>query len=781
MSVKTVKELATEYQLDAEKLMRLLHEAGLAIEDESTVLNAEAIAQFKNHMMGPKKRLSKLSVGSGPKDQKIKVLKANPSNQSELRGTSTQVISSQKSQAETAKASSNRPSDADAARALLSVRPQVKTEPPVTDPKVLNDQKPKSSAVEKASSTPSKTSSNAQPKHKKSLNRQERQEREGDLKAAAELSLLQSKQKFNRPTQKVVCDVAIPESITVADLANQCSVKASEVIAHLFQLGVMATINQSLDQETAVYVAEALGHRVTLVKDNETLLSEALVNPNPPEPRAPIVTVMGHVDHGKTSLLDAIRRSQIVDTESGGITQHIGAYFVETSGGAVTFLDTPGHEAFTAMRARGAECTDIIVLVVAADDGVMPQTIEAIQHAKAAEVPLVVAVNKIDKEGADPERIKTELIQHDVLAESLGGDVLFQEISAKKGQGVSDLLDNLALQAEILELKAPIEGSAAGLVIESVLDKGLGPLVTLLVQSGTLKQGDIVLSGQEYGRVRTMIDSHGQSVDSAGPSVPVKVTGLSGVPAAGDVFRVVESERVARMHANQYQTKLREKKAAQSKPKSLDQMFLDAQAGETITQLSVVIKADTHGSVEAISEAVKGLASNEVDVRVMGAGVGQITESDVNLAEASNAILVGFNVRANTQAIQLMRSAKMTPFYCSVIYDLIDHINVAISGLKQPTYTEKIIGLAEVREVFRSSKYGLVSGCMVLEGALQRNADVRVLRDGIVIHQGALNSLRRGKDNVSEVKTGVECGLGIKDYKDIKSGDRVEAFTREMI
>ena len=772
--MSSIKDLAVNYSLKSNDLIQLLGKAGVDIQDENVTLSDEELKAFKVYMANTERR-SVLSVRAATKSpQKITVVRAKTATSVKKE---TQASSAVSVCPPDTSVNQKRLSDADKARSDLSVQTKkpVASRSSVSQNQKSSPSKPKSQPSE--SIAPAQSDRKKQRKDAKSK-RQERQEIAGDLielKRADQLL----RQKFNRPSQQVIYDVSVPESITVSELANRCAVKASEVITHLFQLGMMATINQTIDQETAVYVVEALGHRVVLVKNEEALLLEAFSNDFPLKPRPPVVTVMGHVDHGKTSLLDAMRRSQIVDSESGGITQHIGAYLVDTEQGAVAFLDTPGHEAFTAMRARGAGCTDIVVLVVAADDGVMPQTIEAIQHAKAANVPLVVAINKMDKEDANPERIKTELTQHDVLAESLGGDVLFQEISAKTGMGIDHLLENLALQAEILELSAPEEGSAAGLVIESILDKGLGPVTTLLVQAGCLNQGDIVLTGKEYGRVRVMADSHGQYIDSAGPSVPVKITGLSGVPFAGDVFRVVETERVAREYAHHHKNKIRDKRLSQATPKPLEQMFLEAQSDQLPSILSIVIKADTQGSVEAISESVKALGSDQIQIQVMSAGVGQISESDVNLAQTSSALLVGFNVRADGQATQLMQMRQIEPFYCSVIYDLIDRVKSEVEGLEKPVYSDKILGIAEVREVFRSSRFGVASGCMVLEGVLQRNAKIRVLREGIVIHQGVLNSVRRQKEDVNEVKTGVECGLGIKDYTDVKPGDRIEAFMRQ--
>ncbi|TMO86123.1 translation initiation factor IF-2 [Pseudoalteromonas spongiae] len=596
--------------------------------------------------------------------------------------------------------------------------------------------------------------------------------KKGKLKAPQSLQ-----HGFQKPTQEVTRDVRISETITVAELASRMAVKGTEVIKTMMKMGEMVTINQVLDQETASLVAEEMGHKVVLVKENE--LEEKVLSDRGDEgeqaPRAPVVTVMGHVDHGKTSTLDYIRSKNVVDGEAGGITQHIGAYHVETDNGMITFLDTPGHAAFTSMRARGAKATDIVVLVVAADDGVMPQTIEAVQHAKAAEVPLIVAVNKIDKEGADPDRVKNELSQHDVIPEDWGGDVQFVHISAKVGTGVDDLLEAILMQSELLELTAVREGMASGVVIESRLDKGRGPVASVLVQSGTLKQGDIVLCGLEYGRVRAMRDEDGKEIKEAGPSIPVEILGLSGVPAAGDEATVVKDERKAREVALYRQGKFRDVKLARQQKAKLENMFSNMTEGD-VSEVNVVLKADVQGSVEAISDALVKLSTDEVKVKIVGTGVGGITETDATLAAASNAIVVGFNVRADVSARKVIDSENLDLRYYSVIYDLIDEVKQAMSGMLAPEFKQEIIGLAEVRDVFKSPKIGAIAGCMVTEGLVKRNNPIRVLRDNVVIYEGELESLRRFKDDVQEVRNGMECGIGVKNYNDVKVGDQIEVF-----
>ncbi|MBJ3815312.1 translation initiation factor IF-2 [Shimwellia pseudoproteus] len=584
-------------------------------------------------------------------------------------------------------------------------------------------------------------------------------------------------QGFQKPAQAVNRDVIIGETITVAELANKMAVKGSQVIKAMMKMGAMATINQVIDQETAQLVAEELGHKVILRRENE--LEEALMSDRDmgaqAEPRAPVVTIMGHVDHGKTSLLDYIRSTKVASGEAGGITQHIGAYHVQTDNGMITFLDTPGHAAFTAMRARGAQATDIVVLVVAADDGVMPQTIEAIQHAKAAKVPVVVAVNKIDKPEADPDRVKNELAQYGIIPEEWGGESQFVHVSAKAGTGIDELLDAILLQSEVLELKAVRSGMASGVVIESFLDKGRGPVATVLVREGTLHKGDIVLCGFEYGRVRAMRNELNQEVTEAGPSIPVEILGMSGVPAAGDEVTVVRDEKKAREVALYRQGKFREVKLARQQKSKLENMFANMTEGD-VSEVNIVLKGDVQGSVEAITDSLLKLSTDEVKVRIIGSGVGGITETDATLAAASNAILVGFNVRADASARRVIEAESLDLRYYSVIYNLIDEVKAAMSGMLAPEYKQEIIGLAEVRDVFKSPKFGAIAGCMVTEGVVKRHNPIRVLRDNVVIYEGELESLRRFKDDVNEVRNGMECGIGVKNYNDVRTGDMIEVF-----
>jgi translation initiation factor IF-2 len=587
---------------------------------------------------------------------------------------------------------------------------------------------------------------------------------------------------FQNPTGPVVREVKIGETISVGDLAQQMSVKAAEIIKFMFKLGTPATINQVLDQETAQLVAEELGHKVTLVSDTalEDSLAESLKFEGETVPRAPVVTVMGHVDHGKTSLLDYIRRAKVAAGEAGGITQHIGAYHVETERGMVTFLDTPGHAAFTAMRARGAKATDIVILVVAADDGVMPQTIEAVQHAVAAGVPLVVAVNKIDKPGADLDRIRSELSVHGVTSEEWGGDTPFVPVSAKVGTGVDELLEAVLLQAEVLELVATPSAPGRGVVVESRLDKGRGPVATVLVQDGTLRQGDMVLVGSNYGRVRAMLDENGKPIKEAGPSIPVEILGLDGTPDAGDEMSVVADEKKAREVALFRQGKFREVKLARAHAGKLENIFENMGQEEKKT-LNIVLKSDVRGSLEALQGALNGLGNDEVQVRVVGGGVGGITESDANLALASNAVLFGFNVRADAGARKIVEQEGLDMRYYNVIYDIIEDVKKALTGMLGSDVRENILGIAEVRDVFRSPKFGAIAGCMVIEGVVFRNRPIRVLREDIVIFEGELESLRRFKDDASEVRAGMECGIGVKSYNDVKVGDKIEVFEKVQV
>ena len=595
----------------------------------------------------------------------------------------------------------------------------------------------------------------------------------------------ESRHGFEKPTGPVVREVSIPESITVSDLAQRMSVKATEVIKALMKMGVMATINQILDQDTAILVVEEMGH--TAVRQVENVLEaeiEATLNlasQAEQTPRAPVVTIMGHVDHGKTSLLDYIRKSRVAAGEAGGITQHIGAYQVKTEQGAVTFLDTPGHAAFTAMRARGAQATDIVVLVVAADDGVMPQTREAIEHSRAAKVPMVVAVNKIDKPEADPEKVKHELTNFNVIPEEWGGDSQFVEVSAKTGQGIDTLLEAILLQAEVLELKAAYHIPATGVVLESKLEKGRGPVADILIQQGVLRKGDFLLCGMEFGRVRAMFNENGKPLKEAGPSCPVEVLGLSGAPNAGDEFIVVADELKAREIAMQREEKLRNSKLAEQQSLKLDNIFARMESATETLDLNIIIKADVQGSLEALRGSLTDLSTDRVKVKVIGGGVGGISESDANLALASSAIIIGFNVRADAGARKLIEERGVDLHYYSIIYEAIDDIKKSLKGMLEPEFREQIVGNAEVRDVFRHPKFGAIAGCMVTEGYVKRNLPIRVLRDNVVIFEGQLDSLRRFKDDVSEVKAGMECGMGVKNYNEIKVGDQIEVFEKVQV
>ena len=586
---------------------------------------------------------------------------------------------------------------------------------------------------------------------------------------------------FERPTAPVVRDVAIGETITVADLAQKLALKGGDVVKALFKMGVMATITQSIDHDTAALVTEELGHNVVRADSGDVedhLIAHAEAGLGEQRPRPPVVTIMGHVDHGKTSLLDYIRRTKVATGEAGGITQHIGAYHVETEKGVISFLDTPGHAAFSQMRARGAKLTDIVVLVVAADDGVMPQTIEAVKLAKAASVPLIVAVNKMDKSDADPGRVKNEFLTHDVVAEEFGGDTQFVEISAKTGAGVDSLLDSILLQAEVLELKAVVEGRASGVVIESALDKGRGPVATVLVQQGTLKKGDYLVCGTQYGRVRALFDETGGQPAEAGPSIPVQVLGLSGVPDAGDDFVVVADERLAKDVAQQRDIKRRESRMVQSAGSRMEDIMSQLGKGDAQLVLNLVIKADVQGSVEALKHSLVALSNDMIRINIIHSGVGGITESDANSALTSKATMIGFNVRADAAARRIVESNGVDLRYFSIIYDVIDQVKQVASGLLGVEIREEIIGIAEVRDVFRSSKFGAVAGCMVVEGTVKRNKPIRVLRDSAVVYEGELESLRRFKENVDEVRNGTECGIGVKAYNDVQPGDQIECFER---
>ncbi|HEY8682397.1 MAG TPA: translation initiation factor IF-2, partial [Rhodanobacter sp.] len=590
---------------------------------------------------------------------------------------------------------------------------------------------------------------------------------------------------FSRPTAPVVREVVVTDSNIVAELAQKMAVKGSEVVKALFKMGVMATINQSIDHDTAVLVVEELGH--TPVADNQNNAEETLAAhtqnvelEGEKTTRPPVVTIMGHVDHGKTSLLDYIRTTKVASGEAGGITQHIGAYHVQTSRGVITFLDTPGHAAFTSMRARGAQSTDIVVLVVAADDGVMPQTIEAVKHARAAKVPMIVAVNKMDKDGANPDNVKQGLVQYEVVPEDWGGDVQFIPVSAKTGTGIDDLLDAISIQAEVMELKAVADGRASGVVIESSLDRGRGPVATVLVQQGTLKKGDFIVCGIEYGRMRALIDETGKQVLEAGPSIPVQVLGLSGVPETGDDFVCVGDERLAREVAQERELKRRETRMV-SKSNRLEDIIAKMSQGVEQQTLNILVKGDVQGSVEALRESLTQIGNERVRVNVVSSGVGGINESDATLAAASKALIIGFNVRADASARKVIETAGLDVRYFSIIYDVIDQVTQAATGLLGMEVREDIIGTAQVRDVFRSSKFGAVAGCMVTEGVVKRSKPIRVLRDNVVIFEGELESLRRFKELVDEVRNGMECGIAVKQYNDVKPGDQIECFERTEV
>ncbi len=596
-----------------------------------------------------------------------------------------------------------------------------------------------------------------------------------------------AKHGFAKPTAPVVRDVDIPETITVAELANRMAVKAGEVIKTMMGMGVMATINQVLDQDTAVLVCEEMGHRANTSSADDLELElrarlQAVLEESEVEleTRPPVVTVMGHVDHGKTSLLDYIRTSRVAAGEAGGITQHIGAYHVEHDKGTITFLDTPGHAAFTSMRARGAQATDIVVLVVAADDGAMPQTVEAVQHSRAAGVPIIVAVNKMDKEDADPDRVKNDLSKHDVIPEDWGGDTMFVPVSALTGDGIDELLDALVLQAEILELSASSAGPAKGIVIEATLDKGRGPVATVLVQGGTLKRGDILVCGKEFGRVRAIFDENGEQVSEAGPSIPVQVLGLSATPNAGDEMLATTDERSARELADLRDQKSRDARLADRKPAKLEDVFSQIKQGDSNT-LNLLVKTDVQGSFEALRDSLENISTDEVTIRVVGGGVGGINESDAQLASASNAIMIGFNVRADNSARRILSEQDIELHYESVIYEVIDRVKASASGMLAPEIRENIIGLAEVKDVFRSPKFGDIAGCMVIDGVVRKSEPIRVLRDNVVIYEGELESLRRFKDDVSEVRMGTECGIGVRNYNDVQPGDQIEVFERKEV
>lgn len=795
---ETVKDLAAKVRKEPAQLMQQLRDAGIQVSSIDDELSADQKRQYLMHLRGgsataaakPAEEVKRAPVGL----RRMETVKQGRVNVQYVSRTASEVKINEPNIITTSEPSKT------PAKAKAKPEPEApkaeepKKEASVEEVKIEVVAKPAAApeATEKAKEKPKTSHRGARDHHHSrddDFDREElhlnkvtnsrRRKKPGSRGQDSSASLSQS---FERPTAPVIKEVLIPESITVAELAARMSVKAAEVIKVMMKMGAMVTINQVIDQDTATLLVEEMGHKVKLLKADameDDILAEAKLEDAEAVPRAPVVTIMGHVDHGKTSLLDYIRRTKVVSQEAGGITQHIGAYHVETAKGMITFLDTPGHEAFTAMRARGAQCTDIVVLVVAADDGVKPQTIEAIKHAKAAQVPIVVAINKIDKiqDEAELDRVRNELSQHEVISEEWGGDTIFQRISAKTGQGVDNLLDSILLQAEVLDLKAVNTGPAHGLVVESRLDKGRGPVATVLVTRGELRCGDVIVAGREFGKVRAMMGDNGAVCQTAGPSLPVEVLGLSGTPIAGDQVLVVANEKRAREITQFRQGRYREVELAKQQKAKLENLFDQMKASERKV-LNVVLKADVQGSAEAIHESLKKLFNDEVKVNVVSSGVGGINASDANLAIASNAILIGFNVRADAAAKVVIAREGLDLRYYSIIYDLIDHIRLALSGMLKPEVEEKITGLAEVRDVFRSSKMGAVAGCMVTEGVIKRHLPIRVLRNNVVIFEGELESLRRFKDDANEVRNGMECGIGVKNYNDIQPGDQIEVYEK---
>ena len=834
MTQVTVKELAQEVEAPVERLLQQMREAGLphtdagqvVTDNEKQVLLTHLKSSHKSKTEEPRKitlqrkTTSTLRVAGSKsisvevRKKKVFVQRSPEEIQAEQKRELEERRAAENAAREKADAQARQRSEEQAGRQPANVTPAAKTEPvPAPAPAVA--------PVVAEAPVAEDAAARAVERKKDETRRNESRTRDDDRRGEAPRVSIKVKVKekekaptpraaprttdeesdgfrrgrggkgklkkrnqhgFQNPTGPVIRDVTIGETITVSELAQQMSVKAAEVVKFMFKLGTPVTINQVLDQETAQLVAEELGHKVTLVSDTalEDSLAESLKFEGEIEPRAPVVTVMGHVDHGKTSLLDYIRRAKVAAGEAGGITQHIGAYHVETDRGMVTFLDTPGHAAFTAMRARGAKATDIVILVVAADDGVMPQTREAVQHAKAAGVPLVVAVNKIDKPGADLDRIRNELSVEGVTSEDWGGDTPFVKVSAKMGTGVDELLEAVLLQAEILELTATPTAPGRGVVVESRLDKGRGPVATILVQDGTLRQGDMVLVGSNYGRVRAMLDENGKPVKEAGPAIPVEILGLDGTPEAGDEMSVVADEKKAREVALFRQGKYREVKLARAHAGKLENIF-ETMGQEEKKTLNIVLKTDVRGSLEALQGSLGGLGNDEVQVRVVGGGVGGITESDANLALASNAVLFGFNVRADAGARKIVEQEGLDMRYYNVIYDIIEDVKKALTGMLGSDVRENILGVAEVRDVFRSPKFGAIAGCMVIEGTVYRNRPIRVLREDVVIFEGELESLRRFKDDASEVRSGMECGIGVKSYNDVKVGDKIEVFEKVQV
>ncbi len=834
MSEVTVKQLAEDIGAPVERLLKQINDAGLKQRSESEMVSDEEKKELLLYLKRshgeqeaePKKitlkrkttSTLKMSGGQGKtKTVNVEVRKKRTyvkrpemsvemerKKKEEEEQAAKLAAEEAARQAEEAKRLEEEAAKAAAAEAESKPASEAKAQPavvPVVDPAAVppapeSDAKNKKRHSKKKSHGEDFDDDGKPKKHVKSAGHRGPRPRDEDFVAAivvdeeeevAPRKLKAKKKKikkthaFEKPSAPVVREVAIGDTIVVSELADKMSLKGAAVVKTLMGMGVMATVNQAIDQETATLVVEELGHKVRLIQEDalEDEVIHSIDYEGEETPRAPVVSVMGHVDHGKTSLLDYIRRAKVAAGESGGITQHIGAYHVETDHGMISFLDTPGHAAFTAMRARGAQCTDIVILVVAADDGVMPQTEEAVQHARAAGVPIVVAVNKMDKEEADPDRVKNELAAKDVIPEDWGGDVQFVPVSAHTGEGIDALLDAVLLQSEILELKAVKNVPAKGVVVESSLDKGRGAVATVLVQNGTLNQGDIVIAGQFYGRVRAMLDEAGRPAKEAGPSIPVEILGLNGTPDAGDDFVVVTDERKAREVAQARADKSRKDRLQRQQAAKLENMFENMGSDEVKT-LNIVLKTDVRGSLEALTAALAEIGNEEVQVKIVSSGVGGIAETDANLALATNSVIIGFNVRADASARKVVEEEGLDLRYYSVIYEIIDHVKQALTGMLAPEFKEEIVGIAEVRDVFKSPKFGQVAGCMVLEGTIYRNKKIRVLRDDIVIFEGELESLRRFKDDVNEVRSGTECGIGVKNY-DVKVGDKIEVFDKVSV
>ncbi|MFT6122155.1 MAG: translation initiation factor IF-2 [Oleiphilaceae bacterium] len=834
MSEVTVKQLANDIGAPVERLLKQISDAGLSSRNENDAVSDEEKKTLLSHLKrshgeeeGEPQKITlkrktsstlKMSAGQGKtKTVNVEVRKKRTYVKRPEMDIESEKLKLEEEKAALLVAEQAKSAELEVEQAKIAEEAKIaedakKAEAPKSaetvpagdksDAKNKFDKKPAAPAVEekkekwqKKKETKETAQDDSPKKHVKSAghhrpNRQKEEvfsaiKLEEDKPRQLKMKKKKFKQKrthtFEKPVTPVVREVAISETIIVSELADKMSVKSVVVIKALMGMGIMATVNQSIDQETAVLITEELGHTVKLVSEDavETEMLESIDYEGFESPRAPVVSVMGHVDHGKTSLLDYIRKAKVAGGESGGITQHIGAYHVETGHGMISFLDTPGHAAFTAMRARGAKSTDIVILVVAADDGMMPQTEEAIQHARSANMPIIVAVNKMDKEGADPDRVKNEMAAKDVIPEDWGGDVQFVNVSAHTGEGIDALLDAVLLQAEMLELKAAKDVPAKGVVIESRLDRGRGAVSTVLVQHGTLFGGDIIIAGTFYGRVRAMQDENGRSVKEAGPSIPVEILGLSGTPDAGDEFFVVANERKAREVAEFRDIKIRQDRMNRQQAAKLENMF-ENMGKDEVSHLNIVLKTDVRGSLEALTSALNEIGNDEVQVRIVASGVGGITGTDATLALASNAVVIGFNVRADATARGIIEAEGLDLRYYSVIYEIIDHVKLALTGMLAPEFKEVILGIAEVRETFRSPKFGQVAGCIVVEGTIHRNKNIRVLRDNIVIFEGELESLRRFKDDVNDVRSGTECGIGVKNY-DVKVGDKIEVFDQVSV